>query len=200
MSPLHTLDYEPDDLSVKISELLVATSDEADTAIDDSVPEVLRLLRDKMQMDVVFVSEFTDGQRVMRHVAATPGGGKVVAQGDSAPLEQSWCQQVVDGRMPQYIHNAATHPASAALAAQLPFPVGTHISTPIVLKGGEVYGTLCAFSFHAVDQSNAADVKKLQFTAQLTAQKIDKQRAQALVQPPEPELTLAPLNPADRRK
>jgi GAF domain-containing protein len=192
MNALYELDYEPDDLKVKISELLVATSDESDTAIDACVLEVLRLLRDRLQMDVVFVSEFFGDHLRIQHVATTPGG-HVIAQGDCHPLEETWCQRVVDGRLPQYIANAAAHPASAPLAAQLPFPMGTFISTPVVLKCGEVYGTLCAFSFLPQEQSSFADLKKLQFTAQLAAQKIDQRRLQDHVLPPELVLELTPL-------
>ncbi len=176
MNPLQDLGYEPDDMTVTISELLVATADGHDHAIESAVPEVLRLLRDKMSMDVVFVSEFVDGRRVFRHVETTPGGN-VIAEGGSDPLEESWCQRVVDGRLPQYIENAATFPGTAGEVGKYPFPIGTHISAPIVLKGGEVYGTLCAFSFAPLDKPNPADLKKLQYTAQLTAQKIDRQRA-----------------------
>lgn len=171
------LGYEPDDLMVKVSELMVATADGADAEIDGSVLEVLRLLREKMHMDVVFVSEFVDGQRVFRGVDSAPGQPAVIATGDSNPVEESWCQQVLDGRMLPYIADASQDPATAALEKALPFRIGTHISTPIVLKGGEVYGTLCCFSHSPVKGSSLNDLKRLQFTAQLAAGKIDGHRA-----------------------
>lgn len=171
---LRDLGYEPDDLDVRVSELLVATADESDDAIDDSVPEVLKLLRERMKMDVVFVSEFVDGQRIFRSVDGP--GQDIVHQGDSGPLEQSWCQRVVDGRMPPYIPDASKDPSTSELLKALPFPIGTHISTPIVLKNGDVYGTLCCFSFGPVDDPNPNDLKRLQYTAQMTADKIDRHR------------------------
>ncbi|MES2281822.1 MAG: GAF domain-containing protein [Pseudomonadota bacterium] len=177
MLPIKDLGYDDDDLMVKVSELMVATADESDSGIDASVPEVLRLLREKMQMDVVFVSEFVDGERVFRHVDSEPENA-IIAAGDSNPLEESWCQRVVDGRMPPYIPDASKNPASAELEKALPFRVGTHISTPIVLKDGEVYGTLCCFSFSPAENPDPKDLKRLQYTAQLTAGKIDKSRAE----------------------
>ncbi len=81
--------------------------------------------------------------------------------------------RVVDGRMPQLVNNAVTHPATANLT--LPFPVGAHLSTPIVLKYGRVYGTLCCFSFGANDSLTQRDLRHLQLTAQLMATKIDMQ-------------------------
>ncbi|MES2412256.1 MAG: GAF domain-containing protein [Pseudomonadota bacterium] len=169
------LGYEPGDLEVQVSELLVATADDSDELIEDAVPEVLRLLREKMQMDVVFVSEFTGGRRVFRHVNSLPQND-LLKVGASDPLEESWCQRVVDGRMPPYIVDASKEPASAPLEKALPFRIGTHISAPIVLKDGEVYGTLCCFSFSPVDNPDPKDLKRLQYTAQLTAGKIDKER------------------------
>ena len=192
MLPINDLGYEPDDLMVKVSEMMVATADESDSGIENSVPEVLRLLREKMRMDVVFVSEFLDGQRVLRHVDSDPENA-VFAAGDSNPLEETWCQRVVDGRMPPYIPDASKALSSAQLEKELPFRIGTFISTPIVLEGGEVYGTLCCFSFSPVENSDPTDLKRLQYTAQLTAGKIDKSRASSKRNDPPPEAwALAP--------
>jgi GAF domain-containing protein len=190
-TPLNEFGYAPDDLTVKVSELLVATADTADIAIDDCVPEVLRLLRDRMNMDVVFVSEFTNGRRVFRQVESKPGKA-VIQAGDSDPLEDSWCQHVVDGRLPEYIADTAQHPHAAELARQTEIPIGTHISTPVVLRNGEVYGTLCAFSFTPHEHPNPEDLRKLQYVAKLTAQKLEQQRREEQNRPPEPELRLQP--------
>jgi len=98
-------DFGPDSIDVQVSELLVATSDQSDVELDHSIGEVLRLLRERLHMDVVFVSEFVDGQRVFRRVEQSPGVN-VIAEGEGAPLEESWCQRVVDRRLPQYIADA----------------------------------------------------------------------------------------------
>lgn len=194
-------DYEPSAFSVKVSELLVATTDSADELIDDSVQQVLSLLRDQMKMDVVFVSEFKEQRRVFKRVALSPGH-TTIAAGQSDPLEASWCQRVVDGRLPEYIVNTADVPEAAALTRDLPFPIGTHISTPIVLQDGEVYGTLCCFSFSPQDNPNPEDLRRLKFSAKLTAGRIDKARAaQPAPPPPEPgDWTLAPAPGAPPRR
>jgi GAF domain-containing protein len=166
-------DFDTEDLKVQYSELLVATPDGADELIDGAVPEVLRLLRQHMQMDVVFVSEFTNGRRVFRHVDTAPGHD-VIAAGQSDPLEETWCQRVVDGRLPELIHDATFLPAGAV--PPTPLRIGAHLSTPVVLKDGSVYGTLCCFSFSGNDRLTEQDLKKLRYTAKLTAAKIDRAR------------------------
>ncbi len=167
--------YEPDDLQVKYSELLVATNDGSDALIDGAVPEVLKLLRKNLGMDVVFVSEFTNGRREFRHVDNAPGKD-VVHAGDSDPLEESWCQHVVDGRLPEFIPDARLDPVAAPMIPP-GLPIGTHMSTPIVLHDGSVYGTLCCFSMSANPDVHQNDMRKLKYTAQLTAKQIDQHAA-----------------------
>lgn len=169
---IHDLGYEPSDLHVTISELMVATADQSDDMLDRTITEVLKTLRDRMNMDVVFCSEFVDGRRVFRQVA-TNGARQTISVGGSDQLEQSWCQRVVDGRLPRFMADARADPVARALMDQLPFPIGTHISTPIVLKNGEVYGTLCSFSFSPHDNPNPEDLKTLEMTAKLTAMRLD---------------------------
>lgn len=172
-------DYNPDDLQVRVAEMLVATADEADHQVDSQIRDVLRLLREKMKMDVVFVSEFTGGRRVFRQVEqARP----VLAEGESDPLEASWCQRVVDGRLPGFVPDAAPLVAAGTLPAP-PTPIGTHISTPLMLPSGEVYGTLCCYSFTVNPDATEADLRRLRYTAELAGQRIDAGRKAMALQP-----------------
>lgn len=166
--------FDADELDVQVSELLVATAERDDELLDQSIGELLRLLRDRMRMDVVFVAEFTEGRRVFRHVEHTPGAN-VISPGEWSPLEQSWCQYVVDCRLPKVIPNAAKEPAVQALS-QPPFPIGAHLSTPIRLGNGSVYGTLCCFSFTADDGLNQRHLRTLQHAAQLVATKLARRK------------------------
>ena len=168
--------FGPEDIEVKVSELLVATADHSDAALDRSISEVLKLLRERMGMDVVFVSEFTNGQRVFRKVEQAPGVN-VINEGESAPLEQSWCQLVVDGRMAEYVPDARKDPVAAPLLKDLPFPIGSHLSPPLVLSNGEVYGTLCCFSHEPNGSVGFEDLTRLKLTARLAAQRLDSKRA-----------------------
>lgn len=163
-----------DGLEVTVAEMLVATADEADFLIDGSVSEVLKLLRDRMKMDVVFVSELTGGKRILQCVDQAPGP-ETVSAGETVSAEETWCQRVVDGRLPEFIPDGALVQQQGR-APKTPFPVGTFLGTPIVMASGEVYGTLCCFSFGSNPQVRGQDVKMLRYTAQLTAQKIERSR------------------------
>lgn len=160
--------FGPDELSVHISELLVATADGTDPSIDRSVTEVLCTLRARLKMDVVFVSEFIDGQRVFRFVE---GEHPPMGPGDGNPLEESWCKQVVDGRMPELV------PDARAIAKDIGLPhtdiaVGAHLSTPIVLPDGSTYGTLCCYSAAPNHALRKRDLDNLRNCAVLVARKV----------------------------
>lgn len=122
----------------------------ADEPAGEVLVRLLRAAREHLGMDVAFVSEFVDGERVFRHVdAGAPGPVRV---GGSDPLDESYCQRVVDGRLPGLIRDARDHPAAVELSATATLPVGAHLSVPLVLSDGRVYGTFCCFG-HAADHS-----------------------------------------------
>lgn len=182
--------FNPDDLTVHVSEMLVATADGSDALINKAVSEMLLLLRQRLAMDVVFVSEFVDGRRVFRYVDA-PADQPVLAVGNSHPLEQTWCQRVVDGRLPELVPDTRKLPDRASLPA-VPFDIGTYLSTPVMLSGGRIYGTLCCFSFNPNVDVRQRDLRNLQSVALLIAKKIELSQAPGHA-PTEPApLTLAP--------
>ncbi len=166
-------EIDAQDFEVRVAEMLVATADGADALIDEAVPEVLRMLRTRLQMDVVFVSEFVGGQRVVRHLEVGP---TPLAPPRTEPLESSWCQYVVDGRLPELGADVAA--LQAAGRTPTPLAIGSYLSTPIVLSGGEVYGTLCCISRARNRFANEQSLKTLRYTARLTAVKIERARQQ----------------------
>lgn len=167
--------FDPEDLNIRVSELLVATADASDELLDSSVSEVLALLRERLKMDVVFVSEFVGGERVFRYVDAKQDSP--MSPGDSNPLEETWCQRVVDGRIPELIPNVQAFSGKVQLPPA-PFNIGTHISTPVLLGDGHVYGTLCCLSFSPHESVQERDLKNLKSVAMLVATKIDKAKAE----------------------
>ncbi len=192
MSKYYEEGFDPDDLMVKVSEMLVATADSSDELIDSSVSEVLALLRQRMAMDVVFVSEFVDGRRVFRYVEEAEWAPQLPV-GASDPLEQTWCQRVVDGRLPESMPDVKRQLALHADMPRPPFDIGTHLSTPIRLSDGQVYGTLCCFSLGPREIVEQRDLKNLRSVAQLVARKIEGRQKPPAFLPTEPQsLRLVP--------
>ena len=184
----HRDPFSSKELSVVVSELLVATSDSSDPLLDDSVQQVLKLMRLRLGMDVVFVSEFVDGRRMFRFVDRAEDAPPVNA-GDSNPVEESVCQRIVDGRLPQRIPDVGALPPEQL--PKMPFRVGAHLSTPITMQDGHIYGTLCCFSTAPNPQLREEDLKNLRMCASLVAKKLQLAQSQGIKEPP-PDWQLEP--------
>ena len=180
--------FRDDDLTVTISELLVATADSSDPLLDDSVSQLLQAMRQRMEMDVVFVSEFVDGQRMFRYVDAAPGAPAHPARrfepgrGIGVPAR---------GRRPRAGTRARPRRDAAEDLPDMPFRIGAHLSTPIVLADKRVYGTLCCFSAAPRAELVQADLDKLRMCATLVARKVELNVARGVNEPP-PDWKLEP--------
>lgn len=112
--------------------------------IDQLLQDALHAVRMHLGLEVAFISEFTSGRRVFRYVDSDEAF-RPFNVGDANPLEESYCQRVVDGRLPELMSDAGCDPEALKLPATTQMPVGAHIGVPIRL-GHEVFGTLCCFS------------------------------------------------------
>jgi EAL domain-containing protein (putative c-di-GMP-specific phosphodiesterase class I) len=141
----------------------------------EAVDKVLHAIRDHLGMDVAFVSEFRRSDRIFRNVAArdhTP-----IHAGDSAPLEHGYCQRVVDGRLPELMPDTHCVPAAMELPETSAIPIGAHLSVPIRLADGRVFGTFCCFSFKADPSLGQRDLQMMKVFASVVADQIDRDMA-----------------------
>lgn len=117
---------------------------------DEAIQRILRELRRHLGLDVAFVSQVGEHERVFRYVdtglAVSP-----IHVGGADPVDESYCRYVLTGEIPPLVRDPSEHPVAARLAATEQLPVGTHLSVPIVLSDGTVYGTFCFFSHEVVD-------------------------------------------------
>lgn len=152
----------------------VHPSPEFPDPIQSVLADMLGSVRRHLHMDVGFISEFIDRRRVFRYVdSALPDA--IIKPGDSGPLEDSYCQHVVDGRLPELIPDTALCPAAVALPVTAAVPVGAHLSVPIRLENGHVYGTFCFFSHTPDPTLNERDLAMMRVFAELAAKQIDQE-------------------------
>jgi EAL domain-containing protein (putative c-di-GMP-specific phosphodiesterase class I) len=145
---------------------------------DARTPEVLRdalrAMRSHFGMEVAFLSEFHDDHRVLRYVDATEPL-RAQLQGRSDALADTYCQRIVDGRLPAVLPDAAHDPEAARLAATRLLPVGAHLGVPIRFRSGELYGTLCCFGTRPDPTLRPRDVQTMQLFADLLAPLIEEE-------------------------
>ena len=140
------------------------------------VHKILSAVRAHLDMDVAFVSEFVGKQRYFRHVDAK--GRSPLQAGDARPLGDGYCLRVVDGLLPELIVDTAEVPDALALPETRAVPIGSHLSVPIRLKSGRVYGTFCCFNFATDPTLNARDLHVMRAFADVAAFQIDAELEQ----------------------
>lgn len=156
--------------AVTISDFMV---DAQTQGMSMTLQDMLHAIREHLGMDVAFVSQFTRGRRVFRVVDSTYFDPPVKVNG-SDPMEESYCQRVVDGRLPELITNASDFPAAMELPVTATLPVGAHLSVPIRLADGSIYGTFCCFSFTPDTTLTGRDLALLRVFADLAGKQIDR--------------------------
>lgn len=117
----------------------------SDASTADILSRLLHAVRTYLGMEAAFVSRFAAGRRWFEFVDMQPGTFELPV-GGSDPLENSYCQRVADGRLPELIQDACELPAALELEVTRTFPVGAHLSIPLRFSDGTVYGTFCCFS------------------------------------------------------
>lgn len=142
-----------------------------------AITRVLAEARDRLGMDVAFVSHFSDGQRVFRYL-----DGDVTSMGleigASDPLEASYCARIVAGEAPELMRDAQEEPSVADIPATRELGIGAHVSVPIVFSDGHLYGTFCCFSRSPDDSLDERDISMMRALATLVADQLEVEEMQ----------------------
>jgi EAL domain-containing protein (putative c-di-GMP-specific phosphodiesterase class I) len=139
------------------------------------VGRVLKTVRKYLGMDVAFIAQFRDRDRVFETVDAEPGAP--LQDGFTMPLDQGYCMKLVRGELPRVIPDTGRSSAAMSIPETAAIPIGSHIGVPIVLESGELYGTLCCFSYLPDQTLGDRELKMLQAFAEVVATRISETRA-----------------------
>ena len=114
-----------------------------------TIEDMLRDVREAFDMDVAFVSKFDGDQLLFRNLEgdAESFGWQ---EGESFPIDESYCKRVLDGRIPRVVPDAKREDATKDLRVTSEADMGCYCAVALVLSDGRLYGTLCCVS-HAPD-------------------------------------------------
>lgn len=143
-----------------------------DDAAFDGIGRALDSVRKHLGMDVGFVSEFTGDERIFHHVSSAWEGAPIQV-GQRLSLDRGYCKKIVDGEIPSVIPDTRAYPALQQIAETRLLPIGSHLSVPIRLADGTVYGTICCFSSEPVPTLNDRDLNTLKLVADLVSSQIE---------------------------
>lgn len=156
-------------------DLFVATADDL-SARRCAFAELLRNVREILGMDIAFVSEFLGDKRVFHHVSLSALSPAKLSDGDADVRGDSYCQRVVDGRLPGVIADTSSLCAAADLAITRTLGIGAFMSAPVVLDDGTVYGTVCCISHSPRTALGNRQIDALRCVAAFVAQEIERHR------------------------
>lgn len=137
-----------------------------------AIERTLRAARNHLGVEVAFISEFVDGDRVFRYVDARTATSPVAVDGKD-PLEDSYCHYVAKGELPEYLQDPRQHPLAASLAVTESLSIGTYLSVPIRFSDGQTYGTFCCFDHDLRPELEPHTVVALRMMAELVAEYLE---------------------------
>ncbi|TCG04608.1 hypothetical protein BZM27_39780 [Paraburkholderia steynii] len=138
-----------------------------------AIARIVQTVRTHLDMDIAFVAEFVGERLVFRHVDAATAAP--MAAGDSCSLVDSICGRVVGGHLPGLIPDTLRVPAAQRLPTTTSWRVGAHLSVPIRLQGGRVYGALCCFNHAPHPSLHQRDLQVMEAFAELVAHEIERE-------------------------
>ena len=128
---------------------------------------LLRLVREQLDLEAVFVGEIVGDHRIFRYIASAREPA-LIAPGQSHQLEYTLCKRIIDGRIPAALGNVSAVRAAHGLPAVYDI-MGGHVGVPVRLPDGRLYGVLCGFCMYPRDDLDEREVRRLHVAARAAA-------------------------------
>jgi EAL domain-containing protein (putative c-di-GMP-specific phosphodiesterase class I) len=145
-----------------------------------SVDRILDAVRLHLGMEIAFASRYVGegGRFTGRQFTHLSSDLPLPSSpGDIEPVEDGYCWHILEGRLPELIHDAQDIPFAAGIGITAALPVGCHISVPLRLKDGSVHGSFCCLSRAADHSLTERDLKTVRAFADLAAEQIESELA-----------------------
>lgn len=140
---------------------------------DDEIENALRAVRLHLGMEIGFVTEFTAEERIFRYVDCDLENPPFRV-GQIVPLDSGYCAKVVAGELPELIADTAFLAAALEIPETFNLPIGSHLSVPIRMKDGSIFGTFCCFSATPDVSLNGRDLRTLRAVAEMVAGQLER--------------------------
>ena len=140
----------------------------------ETIERLLSTVREALQMDVAFVSEFAGDQLVFR---ALEGDAESFGwrEGEGFPLDESYCKRVLDGDLPSVIPDARSEGRTRDLWVTSEANIGSYVAVPVMLSDGRPYGTLCCVSHRADPRLRERDMGLMEGVAREVSRQLKRE-------------------------
>ncbi|HYO36482.1 MAG TPA: EAL domain-containing protein [Geodermatophilus sp.] len=137
------------------------------SAADQQIADLLVTAKKSLDLSVAFLSRL-DGTTQHLEVVET-AVPVLVQEGAKVRQDTSFCQAILDGRLPAVIPDVTEYPEAMKLpSARIP-RIRSYVSTPVHLSDGSLYGTFCAFGFRSDKELGKRDLALVEVLASAAA-------------------------------
>jgi GAF domain-containing protein len=137
-----------------------------------AVERVLAVARRELRMDAALLSEIRDGREVILWATAN-GRIPAAVPGASAPLRETICQLLLDGRVDGIVHDAAADPRVRDLPVVRATGLGAYIGVPLTGAAARRY-VLCCLASEARPDLSERDVRFLRGLVESVRPAVDR--------------------------
>jgi EAL domain-containing protein (putative c-di-GMP-specific phosphodiesterase class I) len=135
------------------------------------IAELLRTAQGSLGLNLAFLSRLDGVTQHLEVVECTDPS--LAADGITQPQETSFCQAIMEKRLPPVIPDAEDFPVAMTLPAVQAAGIRSYVSVPVVLSDGSVYGTFCAAGFQAGKDLGERDRALMEVLAQAAGMLIE---------------------------
>ncbi len=114
------------------------------SAAEQQIADLLQTARSSLRLSVAFLSRLDGTTQHLEVVEAAPLHSLVFREGVKQKQETTFCQTILDGRLPPVIPDVRKYPAAMALPTARVPRIRSFVSVPVRLSDGTLYGTFCA--------------------------------------------------------
>ena len=133
-----------------------------------SIHDALEVARDVLGMDIAYFSRIEGGEQEILHVAGD-GEAAGVRAGMVVPLDDTYCDRMIRGRIGNIVRDADAEPELTGVAGP-----ASYVGVPLELHDGAVFGTLCAASGQAHPELVERDVRFMRVLARVLAAELER--------------------------
>jgi GAF domain-containing protein len=138
---------------------------------NDVVERALSAARDRLAMDASYVTTIDPTEQTIHAIVGQPEIVNTYT-GVVMPVDQTFCQRMLNGEIPNVVPDTRAEPAMRDLDATREF--GAYIGVPVRLSDGRVHGTLCCVSREAKFDIGPEDLRFMQVLAGIIAARVDQ--------------------------
>ncbi len=143
------------------------------------IDDILEAAREYLDTDVAFVSEFTGGEQVFRHVTGDAALFRLSSE-LRVPLGWMYCKAMTDGLLGEAIPDTAADPIAARMDVTLEANIGSYVGVPISLPDGRIWGSMACVSRRPDHSVGKRDVRFMRMLARIYAEQLEREEREAV--------------------